>query len=75
MRIIVDFCENTTLHGFAYVVSAPRLLERFFWGLVIAAFVSYGWTTVFKAVVDWGENPTVTVYVELKCQGELIATL
>ncbi len=65
MRIIVDFCKNTTLHGFAYVVSAPRLFERVIWGLVIATFVSYGWTTVFKAVIDWSENPTATMYVRL----------
>ncbi len=68
-----DFCEATTLHGFAYIVSADKLLEKVFWAVVIALFVTYGWTTVFKAVIDWGLNPTETVY-ELMKRSSLICT-
>ena len=34
------YCESTSLHGFSYWVSAPRVVEKIFWVIVVAtAFV------------------------------------
>ena len=35
-----DYCENTSLHGFAYWVSSRKLIERFFWVVIVCGFLS-----------------------------------
>ncbi len=59
---IRDYCETTTLHGFYYLVTAPKLLEKILWGAVIVAFSAYVGKILYAAVVDWNENPTATRY-------------
>ena len=53
-RTTVEYCEATTLHGFAYLISAPRIIEKFVWSCVIAC--------LHEAIVDWTQHPTATVY-------------
>ena len=54
------YCETTTVHGFAYWVSAPRFLEKVFWVLVVVTGFSLASMIVHAAVVDWMDNPAST---------------
>lgn len=60
-RNAVDYCEATTLHGFAYYVKADNLVERLFWIAVnITSFVCAG-IFISAAIEDWINDPTTTV--------------
>ena len=54
------YCENTTVHGFAYWVSAPRAAEKLAWVAVVIAGFAAGGSIVASAVRDWIVNPSVT---------------
>ncbi len=64
MRILEDhtraYCEATTIHGFAYFVKAPRLVEKLFWVAVVISCGSYAGYIIASAVQDWTDNPTAT---------------
>ncbi len=36
-----EYCESTSIHGFAYWVAAPRLLEKLFWVCLVATFGTF----------------------------------
>ncbi len=55
-----SFCESTSIHGFAYWVAAPRLLEKLFWVAVVAGFATGACLIIASAVEDWMRNPGVT---------------
>lgn len=55
------YCETTTIHGFAYWVSAPRLLEKLFWAIVVVIGFTCAGLIVTSAVKDWNENPGVVI--------------
>lgn len=54
------YCETTTLHGFAYWVGAPRIIERLLWFAIVAGFGSYAAVAISSAFADWSENPGET---------------
>ncbi len=54
------YCETTTVHGFAYWVKAPRLVERIFWVIVVISFGTYAGYIVGSAIRDWIDHPTST---------------
>ena len=56
----ISYCETTTIHGFSYWVSAPRLPERIFWVCLVLAFASYAGVIVLGAIREWVESPVVT---------------
>ncbi len=64
MNALVDYskayCEETTLHGFAYFVKAPRLVERILWVAVVIGFATYAGHIIGIAIKDWNEHPTAT---------------
>ena len=64
LETIKEYCESTTLHGFAYVVGAPLVFERILWGSVIILFFSYVSTALHDAIKGWIEDPTVTQWVK-----------
>ncbi len=55
-----SYCETTTVHGFAYWVNAPKIIERVFWVAVVLSFGSYAGFIIGSAIQDWTENPTAT---------------
>ena len=59
-RSAKEYCESTTLHGFAYWVQASNSIERVVWiSFTIASLVCAG-IIISSAVRDWEENPGVT---------------
>jgi hypothetical protein len=55
------YCENTSIHGFSYWITAPRLLEKFFWVIVVVFGLICASLIINTAVKDWQDSPTVTV--------------
>ena len=59
-RSAKEYCESTTLHGFAYWVQASNSIERVVWiSFTIGSLVCAG-IIISSAVRDWEENPGVT---------------
>jgi hypothetical protein len=54
-----SYCENTTIHGFVYWVTAPRLLEKLFWVVVVIVGLVFAGLIIKSAIEDWQENPGV----------------
>ena len=60
-RIAVEYCESTTLDGFAYFVRAENNVERLTWiAITVTSFVCAG-LCISAAVEDWMNDPTTTV--------------
>ena len=60
-RIAVEYCESTTLDGFAYFVKAENNIERLAWITVtVTSFVCAG-ICISAAIGDWMDDPTITV--------------
>jgi hypothetical protein len=56
------YCETTSIHGFSYWVSAPRLIEKLFWVAVVLTGFTCASFIINHAVDDWQHNPsTVTI--------------
>jgi hypothetical protein len=53
------YCEATSIHGFAYWVAAPRLLEKLFWVVVVIIGFVCASLIINKAVDDWQKHPGV----------------
>jgi hypothetical protein len=47
-----EYCENTTLHGFAYWASASNIVERLFWIAIIAIGFSFSGVIVKTSVEE-----------------------
>ena len=57
----VDFCEVTTIHGFAYWVRGETFVEKLFWVAIVATgFVCSGFNISY-AIRDWLQEPGVTI--------------
>jgi hypothetical protein len=54
-----SYCENTTIHGFVFWVTAPRLLEKLFWVVVVIVGLVFAGLIIKSAIEDWQENPGV----------------
>ncbi len=51
------YCEATSLHGFAYWVSAPRIIEKVFWVVIVLTFMCCACSIIHTAAVAWIETP------------------
>ncbi|KAG5896889.1 hypothetical protein JTB14_033527 [Gonioctena quinquepunctata] len=57
-----QFCLNTALHGYRFIVLPKRiLLERIVWGVVCFVALTAALTLLFVAYFDFQKNPTVLV--------------
>ncbi len=54
------YCENTSIHGFAYWVAAPRISERIFWVCVVLFGFTCASLIIHTAITDWIEYPGTT---------------
>lgn len=57
----VSYCETTSIHGFAYWISADNLAEKLFWFIVVCIGFSCSGLIISSAVRGWREHPGVTV--------------
>jgi hypothetical protein len=53
------YCETTSIHGFAYWVSAPRLLEKLFWVIVVCTGFLCASLIIISPLQDWRDHPGV----------------
>ena len=59
-RMLSDFFDATTVHGFAYVHRRNPACHRLLWSiLILVGFSISGWL-IFEAFQDWDENPVLT---------------
>ncbi len=54
------YCETTSIHGFAYWVSAPRVIEKAFWVIVVITFMCCAAAIIHAAAVGWISDPSAT---------------
>ncbi len=45
-----EYCESTSIHGFAYWVLAPRWPEKAFWMVLVVLFVSFAFAILRQDV-------------------------
>ena len=56
-KILRDYCENCSGHGFQYWVADSSAIEKSFWVAVVLFFFTSGAVMVNEAVLHWGDNP------------------
>jgi hypothetical protein len=60
VKILKNFCSNTKLHGFVYIVHPKRnKAERIFWFLSIFISVTLTGILIRKLILESRKNPTV----------------
>ena len=69
---IVNYCKSTSIHGFAYWVSAENILEKLFWVLVVVSGFTSAIAIVSSAVQGWIDEPGVT---EIKTFSKVVYTM
>ena len=62
---LVAYLQETTVHGFRYIVDGRNLLEKLMWVLFIAAGFTFCGLIVYKALNDWDRNPVETTIDEV----------
>ena len=55
-----EYCNSTSLHGFAYWVQGGNNLERFVWIVFTITSLACAGVIISSAMRDWEENPGVT---------------
>ena len=59
-KIFKAYCENTTLHGWAYIPAVSRLIYRLFWAAVICGMFIGCFFIVDDANTSWIKSPTIS---------------
>ena len=57
---IKDYCESTSLHGFAYCVSTRKIIERSFWTIIVLVAVAFSSINLKFTIDDWIASPSQT---------------
>ena len=57
-KVFLDFCRNTSAHGFQYWVSAGSLIERLLWIVIVACGFTFASIMVSSTVTHWRNNPS-----------------
>lgn len=59
-KIIFNFCSNTNLHGFSYIVQNSRKkLEKIFWLIFLIISFTLTGISIYKLVREGQKNPTI----------------
>ncbi len=60
-NVLEDYCNSTTIHGFAFFVKAGlNWLERIFWACILILFFSIGVYLILGSFDTWDEKPVLT---------------
>lgn len=57
-KVLSDYCQNTSGHGFQYWVSAESSVERVVWIAVVLAGFTTALFLVTSSITHWNEYPT-----------------
>ena len=57
----IEYCENTTIHGFSYWVSGENLSQKLFWVATVALGLLGACLIFSSAVQGWIDEPATSV--------------
>ncbi|XP_076685836.1 sodium channel protein Nach [Andrena cerasifolii] len=60
-RTFRDYCENTGLHGFRYIVTGKTSFDRTIWFAICASSVAFCVILMLRFWTYFSNNPTVTI--------------
>lgn len=59
------YLEETTVHGFRYVVEGDGVIERLIWVLVILCSFCYATNLIGASLQEWTSDPIATTFQKL----------
>ena len=59
-RVVQEFCESTSLHGYSYLKNSNSIFVKFFWFLVIMAMTSSGILLLVENTIEYLNANIVT---------------
>ncbi|KAG5679611.1 hypothetical protein PVAND_009171 [Polypedilum vanderplanki] len=60
LKILQNYCQNTNLHGFIYIVQPSRhKIERFFWSILIFTSFILTLISIYKLYIASQKNPII----------------
>ena len=59
---MIRYFEETTVHGFRYVVDVQNVIERILWICVILLSFGYASYLIHCTIVDFNEQPVATSF-------------
>ena len=60
MDIFREFLDTSTIHGLAYISSAPSKLSKIFWFLIVVTGFSCAFYFINSSYEDWQATPIAT---------------
>ena len=60
MESLREFLESSTIHGLAYISSAPSKLSKAFWFLIVVTGFSFAFCLINSSYTDWQASPIAT---------------
>ena len=60
VRILKDFCESTSLHGFNYLSNGTSIAQKVFWVIVITTMTVMGISLLVQNTGDFCNSRIVT---------------
>ena len=60
VRILKDFCESTSLHGFNYLSNGTCIAQKIFWVIVITTMTVMGISLLVQNTGDFCNSRIVT---------------
>ena len=60
MNSIKEFLETSTIHGLAYISTAPSKLSKAFWLLVVVFGFSTAFYLINNSYTEWEASPIAT---------------
>ena len=60
VRILKDFCESTSLHGFNYLSNGTSIAQKVFWVIVITIMTVMGISLLVQNTGDFCNSRIVT---------------
>ncbi|OAD62316.1 Sodium channel protein Nach, partial [Eufriesea mexicana] len=60
-RFICDYCENTGLHGFRYIVTSKRMFDKVIWFMICMSAIAFCLMLMLRLWQYFSNNPTVTI--------------
>ena len=57
-KTLTEYCQNSTIHGLQYCISASALVERILWVGVVCVGFTIAFTLVSSAIQHWIDVPS-----------------
>ena len=60
VRILKDFCESTSLHGYNYLSNGTSIAQKVFWAIVITTMTATGISLLIQNTGDFVDSRIIT---------------